>query len=54
MRKGRQHLLTVRRLHVLKEAVEQGGMKLPSDVHVKEAGPFLCNFLSSTYMRKAC
>lgn len=49
---GLHHVaLTVAGLDATKKRIEQNGMKLLNDVHVKGAGPFLCNFLSPIFTR---
>jgi methylmalonyl-CoA/ethylmalonyl-CoA epimerase len=49
---GLHHIaLTVTSLDIIKERMEQQGMKLLSDEHVRGAGPFYCNFLSPIFTR---
>jgi methylmalonyl-CoA/ethylmalonyl-CoA epimerase len=49
---GLHHIaLTVTSLDTIRERVEQHGMKLLKDVHVRGAGPFFCNFLSPIFTR---
>jgi methylmalonyl-CoA/ethylmalonyl-CoA epimerase len=49
---GLHHIaLTVASLDALREHMEQHGMKLLNDVHVRGAGPFFCNFLSPIFTR---
>ena len=49
---GLHHIaLTVDSLDAVRADMEQRGMKLLSEEHVKGAGPFLCNFLSPIYTR---
>jgi methylmalonyl-CoA/ethylmalonyl-CoA epimerase len=49
---GLHHIaLTVKSLDAVRERVEQQGMKLLNDDHVRGAGPFFCNFLSPIFTR---
>jgi catechol 2,3-dioxygenase-like lactoylglutathione lyase family enzyme len=49
---GLHHIaLTVKSLDTVKERMEQRGMKLLNDIHVRGAGPFFCNFLSPIFTR---
>lgn len=49
---GLHHIaLTVNSLDATRARLEQQGMKLLSEVHVRGAGPFFCNFLSPVFTR---
>jgi methylmalonyl-CoA/ethylmalonyl-CoA epimerase len=49
---GLHHIaLTVNSLDTVGKRIEKEGMKLLNDVHVKGAGPFICNFLSPIFTR---